>query len=266
MSHYSLRVRTLFHGFLNPFISIASNPVIVLGHQKSGTSAIANLLADCADLTRSIDIPQLWPPIGFEIMQGKKRLIDVVNENKVPFSKQLIKEPMLTFFYDEVKAIFPQGRYIFICRNPFDNIRSLLNSRQIPGNLETLSDSYRPTNPFHKNIVDSSLWGGGEENYIGVLSNRWNKAVDVFLNAPEEFVLIRYEDFLVDKVGSITSLAHELGLMVKNDITKKVDIQYQPRGNREVSWEKFFGLSNLQLIERICSSRMKVLDYDLHIL
>jgi hypothetical protein len=74
-------------------------------------------------------------------------------------------------------------------------------------------------------------------------------------------VLIRYEDFLEDKTGEIARLAERLGLARINDISDKVDTQYQPRGNRGIDWHTFFGEGNLKRIERICSDRMHLLGY-----
>ena len=55
--------KNLIHYFKNLFAVINENPIIVLGNQKSGTSAIAHLLADYGGLSRTIDIPPcgcLW--------------------------------------------------------------------------------------------------------------------------------------------------------------------------------------------------------------
>jgi hypothetical protein len=40
-----------------------------------------------------------------------------------------------------------------------------------------------------------------------------------------------------------------------------VDVQYQPRGDRGVSWLEFFGRENLRRIEGICGGRMAQLGY-----
>ena len=46
-----------------------------------------------------------------------------------------------------------------------------------------------------------------------------------------------------------------------NDISDKVDRQYQRRGDRNVSWPDFFGPDNLARIERICGDRMQRFGY-----
>ena len=53
-------------------------PVIVMGNAKSGTSAIAHLLADACCLSKTIDIPPLWSPNAQAIMRGELKFADVV--------------------------------------------------------------------------------------------------------------------------------------------------------------------------------------------
>lgn len=73
--------------------------------------------------------------------------------------------------------------------------------------------------------------------------------------------LVKYEDFLADKHGFIARLAGQLHIPEKANIRDKLDVQYQPPGDRYISWEVFFGVENLKCIEQICSSRMKEFGY-----
>ena len=87
------------------------------------------------------------------------------------------------------------------------------------------------------------------------------KLADIFLNHISEFILIRYEDFFADKMGSISSIASSFQLNQVKDITNILDYQFQPRGNRKVSCEEFFGEKNFNRINHLCGSRMKLLGY-----
>ena len=100
------------------------------------------------------------------------------------------------------------------------------------------------------------------ENYIETLAERWNYMVDSYWKNQENILLVKYEDFLQNKSGEIGRIVRALGLMPKYDISQKVDIQYQPSGqNKNMNLEKFFGLKNLDRIEKICGERMKLFDY-----
>ena len=50
----------------------------------------------------------------------------LVQRYRLAFSRPVVKEPNLTFLYDELVRRFPQARVGLIIRDPRDNIRSLL--------------------------------------------------------------------------------------------------------------------------------------------
>lgn len=244
------------------FATVAAEPVIVLGNQKSGTSAIAHLLADAGGLSKTIDIPALWPPAGAEILRGHARFADVVRRHKSSFAAGVIKEPWMTFFAEQVIERFPRAAYVFVVRDPRDNIRSFLNRRSIPGNRDRLPDGSLPAQ-WRQVAFDPELWGGEGENYIGVLAHRWNKAARAYLDHRDRMVLAKYEEFEADKVGFIRQLAEAVGVTPSHDISARVDTPYQRPGNRDVTWDDFFGEANRRRIEAICAPGMTSFGYRL---
>ena len=249
--------------FRNRSARISENPIFVLGNQKSGTSAIAHLLADFGGLSKTIDIPPLWKTDVFKIINGKVDFKHIVKRHRFYFSTDLIKEPNLTFFSDKLIKTFPQAKYLFLIRDPRDNIRSHLNRMKIPGHFDQLPDDFIASD-MGRIVMNAITWGGVEtENYICALAHKWNRAVDNYLFNRDQIILVKYEDFLLDKYGFIEKLANQLHVTIKSDIIDKLDLQYQPRGDHSVSWEKFFGAENLMRIEQICGSRMKEFDYNI---
>ncbi|MCL2936632.1 MAG: sulfotransferase [Trichodesmium sp. MAG_R02] len=235
-------------------------PIFILGEAKSGTTAIASLLSQVSGQQVTIDLI-------YRIKRSPKAHIlnklysrelpfhDFVQAYKFYFSTPLNKCPNFVSFYDELCSCFPKAKFIFIVRDPRDNIRSLLNRRKVPGNLKSF-----PGKEYYqlKSFTDRSLAGN---NYIEKMAHHWNLTVQKYIDHENNMVLIRYEDFMLDKVGSISNLAKQVGLNPINDITEYLDIQYQPRGNREISWQDFFGQTNLGSIEAICGERMDYFGY-----
>ena len=244
---------------------INPQPILVLGNQKSGTSAIAALLAEMTDLSVTIDLRKEIPnPTYDKIIKGELTFSEFVQLNKLDFSRDIVKEPNLTLLDRELAEYFPNSDFVFVIRDPRDNIRSILNRLQLPGNLTKLeSKQCKNMSQAWKLIVDNKWLGLDGENYIEMLAYRWNFTSDVFLKNQEKMKLIRYEDFLQDKMGEIASLAEALKLKPSKDISDKVDIQFQGRGNREVKWYQFFGKNNLSRIDEICGERMRLLNYPL---
>jgi len=252
----------------NKLARINKSPIFVLGNPKSGTSAISHLLADFGGLSKTIDIPPIWTSsgCGVEIIQGRCQFSSVVQGYKLYFSRKLIKDPNLIFFIEKVMDAFPEARYVFVIRDPRDNIRSSLNRRGVAGNFKNLEERFYPKNEkdrkIIKSIVDPNIWGGKRENYVGVLAHKWNMATDNFMRHQDRILLAKYEDFLVDKCSYIARLAQQLDIPKMNDIADKVNIQYQPRGkDRSVPWKDFFGHENLKRIENICGENMKKFGY-----
>lgn len=257
----SKKAITIFDRF---FLKINKSPVIILGNQKSGTSAIAHLLADYSGLSKTIDIPEIWPPTLLNLLTGKNNLQSFAQKYPKRFAKDIIKEPNLTFFYQDLKKNHPNASFIFIVRDPRSNIRSILDRLSLPGNLEKLNvDKTSLTKPWW-HMFNASLWNlGCYDHYIDILAARWNLAVGVFLvnKDSDNILLVRYEDFVKDKLGTIQELAKKLGLVQVNEIVNKLDIQYQPAGNNNSSWLDFFGSNNLARIETICHEKMQIFGY-----
>jgi len=254
--------RRLWVSTLSQLSSVNNTPVIVLGKEKSGTTAIAALLAEHTALSVTLDLPGVWGSIETRIHAGDIAFTDFVRRNKYGFSRDIIKEPGLTFLYPQVKEFFKLAKYLIIVRDPRDNTRSILNRLRMRGDMEDIDlNTFSTIPPGWQVVIDSRWLGLQGDTYIEMLAARWNLAADVYLEHRYEMIMIRYEDFMSDKVASIEKLAQQLELPQVNDISDKVDIQYQPRGDHDVSWEEFFGKENLMRIERICKSRMKKLGY-----
>jgi hypothetical protein len=117
-------------------------------------------------------------------------------------------------------------------------------------------------NEAWKNIFISPVGGlDQDQHYINILATRWNQAAEVYLERTGKITLVRYEDFAADKIAFIGRLAQSLGIAQKGNITDKVDIQYQPKGNGKISWLEFFGEENLRRITDVCGGRMEKFGY-----
>ncbi|MGB3193590.1 MAG: sulfotransferase [Limnoraphis sp.] len=243
--------------------SVHPHPILVLGNQKSGTSAIAALLAENTGLSVTIDITQeVEHPIYHHVILGKLSFDEYIQRHKLYFSNAIIKEPNLTLFYNQLIDYFPQSQFVFIIRDPRDNIRSILNRLQLPGNLTEIQLEQRQMlTQAWQLIIDNFGLNLPGSNYIEKMAYRWDYMANLYSNNSEKMILIRYEDFLQDKVSQIERLAQKLGLKPINDISDKVNIQFQGRGDRNVKWQDFFEKDNLSRIESICNENMKKFDY-----
>ena len=256
--HYARYRRKL----LNPLCTPNPNPIFILGNQKSGTTAIAALLAHATKQSVTLDMEDMEGYTNLYLHQGKLTFQQFINRNRYDFSKTIIKEPWLTFYIEELKKFFPQAVYVFIVRDPRENIRSILNRLQLPGNLTDVPpDMLKSIKPGWQLVLKGDWMGLAGDNYIEVLAHRWNKAVDVYLQHKDQMFLVKYEEFVANKEGTIHHLAQLLQLPVQQSIRHLVDKQFQPKGKHSISLGDFFGEQNLNKINSICKSRMVQLGY-----
>ena len=244
-------------------------PVLVFGNQKSGTTAIAGLLAGAAGKTFSYDV---FNRLGAErslerLIAGQTRFRDFVAAHPHEFVTDVIKAPPLALFYEGLRETFPGAHFVFIVRDPRENIRSMLDRLGLPGNLDALGPAETAVwadLPGWRLIMEGRTPPTAGENYIETLANRWNRFADAYLGDADRITCVRYEDFCADKTGATADLARRVGWEIVRDISDDIDRQYQRAGkNRGMPWRDFFGQANLDRIERICGERMQAFGYPL---
>jgi len=265
---YLRKARYHLLGFTRQFENVGAKvnarPIFILGNQKSGTTAIAALLARMTGLSVALDLrKEVHRPIIENVKKGDISFESFVKRNKLDFSRELIKSTDLTFLFEELRNYFPEAECIFIIRDPRANIRSILDRLNISGNQNKLSnEQWATVPPAWRQVLNGKWLNLKGENYIEMVAARWNFFADVYLKRSAVFKISRYEDFLKNKIGEIQRVAQSLGLEIKNDISEYLDIEYQPKGkNKDANWQIFFG-NNFARINKICGGRMRLFDYD----
>lgn len=239
------------------------SPVFVLGHQKSGTSAVAGLLAAISGSSVSIDlrreIEDLLIP---EIVRGAATIEELVRRNRADFAAGIVKHPNLTLVARELFDSFPASPAVFVIRDPRDNIRSILDRLLIDGTTTDLSNDQWQAIPRAWQLVLGLDRSGSRPNHLDALCDRWLLMGGQYLDHRDRMELIRYEDFVADKRGAIEALARSLDLRTDGDIDSLLDHQFQPRGShRGLAFGDFFGENNLDRIERRCGTMMAEFGY-----
>jgi hypothetical protein len=237
------------------------NPVFVLGNQKSGTTAIAALLGKHTGAPAALDLEVSNRNFDYpQVRSGERPLEWLIHRNALEFSRPIVKEPNLTFLYPQLREQYPSARFVFVVRDPRHNIRSILDRLQIPG---TIDRRLLPLNDIAwENVVHGQWLGYEESDPISSLARRWNLASNVYLSNSSRMTLVRYEDFLKDKAGSIRELAETLGLPGGGDLRKHLEAPFQPPGkHRHTSLQDFFGEKNLRKITTLCAAPMMELGY-----
>jgi len=244
-------------GILNLVCSVEKDPLIVLGNQKSGTTAIAALIGKASRRSVVLDFFFRVPRSGRKIIDGTSTLDEFISHNKSFFSKKIIKDPDLTFLLPDVLKVYPQSKIVFILRDPIANVRSILSRLGLPGTIVTLSEEERlqmeQALPEWYDVVDGKRFGHEDPNPVLSLLKRAIKSHEVCAANQGRFSVVRYEDFLSDKKCYIEGLCHNLNIKVQQDVSKHVDVQYQPKGKRSGTLAGFFGDENWKKMQQLLS-------------
>jgi hypothetical protein len=259
------RIRILSERIRNRWARVNPAPLFVLGNPKSGTTAVAALLARRTGLSVTLDIPALFGYAVSSISSGERQFVDAVYENRLAFSRDVVKHGSLAFIYPQVREVFPHSQYVMVMRDPRANIRSTLDRLGLGGRHQEISpDEVAALPEPWQAALDPRSMDLPSGNYVETLARRWCLAADAYLNNRAEMLLVRYEDFVRDREGVIDELVAQLELRPTHGISDWTTRQFQPAGrNRGVPWLEFYGRENLVELERICGPDMLRLGYAL---
>ena len=261
----------LIKKIINAFRPRDITKVVVLGHQKGGTTVVANLIGRMTGLPVSID-PLFMIDYGqgnatASLMESPDTLKKLLRNRPDLFDQPIVKDPDLIFVYPSVQKYYDKAKTLFVVRHPLDTIRSISDRLGLQPDKHTeppSAEDMKEGNKHWELILSGRLprQHVTHSNYILNLANRWCLAVDTYLAHKSEIILARYEDFLLDKNGYIESIVEKLELHKATDISEYLDIQYQPKGNKAVNLQDYFGEANLVEVEKICGKYMKKIGYE----
>jgi hypothetical protein len=239
-------------------------PLLIAGNQKSGTSAIAALLAEGCHLPYTIDVFYRYPRMEQQLLKKEVNLHRSIWRARHEFSKSVVKEPSFFLFQAGLSQEFPLAKWVHIIRDPRDNIRSILNRLQISGSLDKLTEEVNGVlnvSPDEWRLVlDGRLAGHARGHYIETLAARCQLAASAALEMEARTVIVRYEDFLLDKLIFLKELAGKLELEWRGGIEDRLEVPFQPKGDSSSEHAVFFG-DNLERINRECAGMMQRYGY-----
>jgi len=238
--------------------------VVVFGNQKSGTSAVAGLLARLSGASVTLDLEPEWRDPSYQrVWRGELSFRAFVRRNARGLSRDIVKEPNLLLLWPQLLGRFPGMRKVLVVRDPRDNLRSILDRLGLPGDREALSREERAANGRGWELYLSGDWLGlGGCAHTEVMAWRWNLGARFWAANRADTVLVRYEDFLADKEGVLRRTAEALGLAAVNPVADLLDRPFQPSGRPGRSWLEVFGPANLGRIEALCADGMRELGYE----
>lgn len=246
-------------------VGSGSPQVFVSGMVKSGTTAVLELVARCSGLSSVNDPLYRLDRAGVQyldaLFDGSVALPDLMRRYPGAFRGQVVKDPSLVFFREQLAVSFPGSKWIFTVRDPRDNIRSVLNRLRLPGRSGPIAGLPPGINDTWRRIIEGRTPDLPGHNPVEVLAARWEKVAALIPADSPSGVTCRYEDFVKDKEQYIRGLCQKIGLQPRHSISDVVDQDFQPRGDRNVNLVEFFGEDQLEVIQSICANGMRRFGY-----
>tara|TARA_R110001606_G_scaffold316538_2_gene463315 strand:- start:3788 stop:4582 length:795 start_codon:yes stop_codon:yes gene_type:complete len=242
--------------------------LVVLGHHKTGTTAIASLLAHAADLSISGDpIYEMSPSSSSlldTLLNDTDSFVKIVKANPRFFFQQVVKEPDYILSIDEIFKLYPYSKFVFIIREPHQIIRSIFNRLSIEGTTELHKIPYENLSNSTSNweyIVNGSPKISDSLTVVERLAWRIEKTTLSYLKYSNKIQLIKYEDFIKNKSQYIKEILDKIEMPCPKSISNIEDKQFQPKGDHKVLINDFFGKENYNLITNICDKTIKSFNY-----
>lgn len=247
---YELR-RWMREERLSRRVDLSATPNFILGMQKSGTSAMAGLLALRTGVPVAIDLQREWRRSTIVKAAASSSAFErFVRRNATDFARPVVKEPGLTFVYERLLERWPSACVAIVVREPVATIRSVIERLGIPGDLPQLGRDQleRVPQPWRP-VLDNRWLGVDCEHYIDQLAERWCLAAQLAIAREGGWFTARYEDFVADKIGMVDRMATHFDLPVVAEIDAFLDRPFQPRGARRDP-EEVFGPNLERIVQR----------------
>ena len=236
-----------------------TNPIFLLGTQRSGTTLLTRILSSHPSLYIQNELPMEGL---FDGVLDKETLINrivakvfdihgvtlPVETGKAPIWGW--KEPLLTYELDTLESCFPDSKYVLIIRDGRGVVNSYIDNR----------------------------WGLGTTAYTGAL--RWQKEVALQMafakKMQEKCLTIRYEDLVQNLPEVLLQLCEFIGIEFSTHMlefhNKKLDFKVNRENvnttkpadqSHSDKWRKALSAREIALIELVANHELEANSYTL---
>jgi hypothetical protein len=223
--------------------------LLVTGCERSGTSALSNLVAMAANKSLYDDHPESWlfyPAIYQGYFCINPKLFIDINRYSI------VKVPGFITIHKQLRVInlFRRFKVIHIVRNPVNVISSIM-------------ELY--TNGYGELMLYNEWLGIRNRNQIKALALRWKAYVQIAeeLNYYNNSVeILRYEDFKIDKRSTVRNIGESLGWATDISVIES-SLDKQFRKPYSASLDSIYRLSSDQkiIIQEVCGELMRKYNY-----
>ncbi|MEP0175153.1 MAG: sulfotransferase [Paraglaciecola sp.] len=242
-------------------LDAAQHPIFIMGTQRSGTTLLTRMLSAHAHIFVQNELPLIKVFVGDRSKSTIiKKISEIIKRKHGSSVHELVsdkgikcwglKDPQLTEYIEELKAFLPGSKFIIIVRDG----RGVANS------------------------YIENKWGLGTNAYTGAL--RWKEEVQqqkAFMKlAPENFMLIRFEDLVTDMPNNLKKVCKFLNIEYsdtmlnyhKSDaayVANKENINTQKKPDVQLAnkWQQRLTKKQIDIIEYAAGDELNANNYTL---
>lgn len=228
--------------------------LLIVGCERSGTTAIAKLLSKGSKLSLLNDPPESWyiyPLINIVGIRGFsfKLLLQI-------WKHKIVKVPGFATILPELRKVHPKSfKIVYMVRDPRDNFSAI--KERLSHDLNGLYLNVHFLNINGKSVCEN-------------ISYRWNTylnlAQDYSIKYRNDVLFVRYEDFLIDKVSVLNEIAEfssisiDLNLII-NDLDKQISKGWSKKIGGSKRYKKDLTIEEIDIVEKITKKNMIKFNY-----
>ena len=228
--------------------------VLVVGCERSGTTAISALLAEGSGLSFLNDPPDSWYIYPLVRMVGLKGF--TFSLIKRLWKYDIVKVPGFATILNELKRVHPKKfKVVYVVRDPRDTYAAIKERLEV-----NLAGSYLNIH-FLKKTGKSPC-----ENIAIRWSTYLEMAKEFQTRNPSQIMFVKYEDFLEDKPGVLKSISEFASvridpLVIKDKMDKQINKSWSNKIRGSKRYLKDLNEKEINIINEIAHKGIEEFNY-----
>lgn len=226
---------------------------LVIGHQRSGTSLVANALSAASGLELRDDPPWTFNRNVRPVVEGRLGLAELLARHRDDLDGTMLKAPSLTPVAAAIAELLPDTRFVCVVRDPRDTVAATAEWRAVRDKQQG------------RDFWDMNWLGVQAVDGVQALAQRWDRYMR-FAAEVQGIAWARYEDFVDDPDVAAGKVLDRIGVGKSGSAERVRGVQMKKDFNAgrirgRARWREDLCQADCAEIERWCGPWMDRFGY-----